>query len=100
MGHILTGKRIKIDSDKVKAIVEMPAPTTVEEVKRPNGFMNYLAKFLPLVTIMEPIRQFLRKDATWEWSQRQQEAFEEVKKLATESPILCYMIMTANECMG
>ena len=42
MGHILTGKGIKIDPDKVKAIMEMPTSTTVEEVQRLNGFVNYL----------------------------------------------------------
>ena len=50
---------------------EMLPSTTVEEVQRLHGFVNYLAKFLPqLATIMEPIRQLTRKDATWEWSQR------------------------------
>ena len=43
MGHILTGKGIKIDPDKMKAIVEMPAPTIVEEVQRLNDFVNYQA---------------------------------------------------------
>ena len=81
MGHILTGKGIKIDPDKMKAIVEMPAPTIVEEVQRLNDFVNYQAKFLPqLALIMKPIPQLTRKgNATWEWSQRQQQAFEEVK---------------------
>ena len=32
MGYILTDKGVKIDPEKVKAIVEMPAPTSIEEV--------------------------------------------------------------------
>jgi hypothetical protein len=91
MGHILTGDGVKIDPGKVEAIVKMPAPTSVEEVQRLNGFVNYLAKFLPqLATIMEPIRKLTRKDTPWEWSTQQQQAFETVKKFATESPVLSY----------
>ena len=75
----------------MKAIVEMPAPTSIEEVQRLNGFVNYLAKFLPqLATVMEPIRKLTRNNTPWEWSKQQQEAFEAVKKLATESPVLRY----------
>ncbi len=91
MGHILTGDGVKIDPEKVEAIVKMPAPTSVEEVQRLNGFLNYLAKFLPqLATIMELIHKLTRKDTPWEWSAQQQQAFEAVKKFATESPVLSY----------
>ena len=69
MGHILTDRGVKVDPEKVKAIVEMPAPTSIEEVQRLNGFVNYLAKFLPqLTTVMEPIRKLTRKNSPWEWS--------------------------------
>ena len=57
MGHELTNEGIKIDPQKAKAILEMPKPTNVEEVQHVNGFVNYLAKFLPKVAdSMEPIR--------------------------------------------
>ena len=91
MGHILTNKGVKVDPEKVKSIVKMTAPTSIEEVQGLNGFVNYLAKFLQqLATVMEPIRKLTRKNTPWEWSKQQQEAFEAVKKLATESPVLRY----------
>ena len=91
MGHILTANGVKIDPEKVRAIVEMPVPTTIEDVQRLNGFVNYLAKFLPqLSTIMGPIRELTRKNTSSQWSEEQQRAFEAVKKLATESPVLRY----------
>ena len=63
MGYILTDKGVKIDPEKEKAIVEMPAPTSIEEVQRLNGSGNYLAKFLPqFATIMESIRKLTRKN--------------------------------------
>ena len=47
MGHIFSKEGLKIDPDKVKAVLEMPCPEDVEGVQRLNGFVNYLAKFLP-----------------------------------------------------
>ena len=56
MGHLLTKQGLKIDPDKVKAVLEMPRPKDVEGVQRLNGFVNYLSNFLPLLADqMEPI---------------------------------------------
>ena len=76
----------------MKAIVEMPVPVSIEEeLQRLNGFVNYLAKFLPqIATIMEHIRKLVRKNTPWEWSEQQQEEFEAMKKFGTESPVLRY----------
>ena len=76
---------------KLTPFYECQAPTSVEELQRLNGFVNYLAKFLPqLATIMEPIRKLTRKDTPWEWLAEQQQAFDTVKKFVTESPVLSY----------
>ena len=57
MGHILTGNGVKMDPDKAKAVQDMPRPEDIEGVQRLNGFVNYLAKFLPgLADVMEPLR--------------------------------------------
>ena len=89
LGHQITDKGLKPDPEKVKAIEAMPPPTDIEGIQRLNGFVNYLAKFLPkLSETMEPIRQLMRNDVPWNWAAAQQRAFEEVKKLATNAPIL------------
>ncbi|CAB3988819.1 Hypothetical predicted protein [Paramuricea clavata] len=91
MGHIFSSEGIKIDPDKVEAVKEMPRPTDVEAVQRLNSFVNYLAKFLPkLADVMEPIRRLTRKDTDWIWAKEQEKAFEDVKKLLTEAPVLSY----------
>ena len=91
LGHLVTDKGLKPDPEKVKAIEAMPPPTDMEGVQRLNGFVNYLAKFLPkLSETMEPIRQLMRNDVPWNWAAAQQRAFEDVKKLVTNVPILSY----------
>ena len=91
MGHVLTDHGVKLDPEKAKAVQEMPQPKDVEGVLRLNGFVNYLAKFLPrLAEVMESIRRLTRMDVEWEWSDEQDMALNKVKKLVTEAPILSY----------
>ena len=69
----------------------MPRPEDAEGVQRLNGFVNYLAKFLPGVAdVMEPLRWLTRKDAEWKWPEDQESAFKEVKNLVTTAPALSY----------
>ena len=91
MGHLLTNKGLKPDPAKVEAITKLPKPQDVEGVQRLNGFVNYLAKFLPkLSEVMESIRRLTRKDAPWNWSSEQDQAFANVQRLVTEAPVLRY----------
>lgn len=91
IGHLLTNKGQKPDPAKGEAIAKMPKPQDVEGVQRLNGFVNYLAKFLPkLSDVMEPIRRLRRKDTSWNWSSEQDQVFAHVQRLITEAPVLCY----------
>ena len=52
-----------------------------------NGFVNYLAKFLPkLADCMEPLRRLTRKDTPWQWTQEQEDAFNKGKNVGYRSP--------------
>ena len=84
MGHVFSKEGLKIDLDKAKAVLDMPRPEDVEGVQRLNGFVNYLAKFLPRIAdYMEPIhRQETRhqqQDTNFNWTEEQENAFREVK---------------------
>ena len=53
--------------------------------------MNYLGKFLPnLSDVISPMSVFLKADSTWNWSHRQQEAFDKVKAMITTAPVLAF----------
>ena len=91
MGHIFSKEGLKIDPDKVKAVLKMPRPKDVEGVQRLNGFVNYLAKFLPrLADQMEPIRRLTRQHTDFEWAEEQEKALEAVKRSVTTAPVLSY----------
>ena len=94
-GHLLTSTGLKPDPEKVRAVQEMPVPdgrTSAEKVKavqRFLGFVNYLAKFVPhLADECEPLRRLTDKDADWVWEKYHQDAFNRLKQLVADYPVL------------
>ena len=66
---------IRLDPDKVSAIVNMATPIDVKVV-RFLGTMTYLLKFiLNFSTIAEPLR-VIKSDMPWTWTETQQAAFD------------------------
>ena len=67
----------------------LPPPENVSEVRTFLGMVNQLSKFSPhLADETKPIRDLLRKDATWCWKEPQQQVFNEVKRTLMISPAL------------
>ncbi|XP_053376863.1 uncharacterized protein K02A2.6-like [Mercenaria mercenaria] len=92
-GHLLTSKGLKMDPSKVKAIEQMPSPTTKSELQTVLGMVTYLQRFAPnLSEITTPLRQLLSKDVEFRWDTPHEDAFQKVKQLITQSPgpILAY----------
>ena len=100
IGHLLTSSGVKADPEKVRAVQEMPSPdgrSNAEKVKAEQGFLgfvNYLAKFVPhLADECEPLRRLPDNDADWVWEKHHQDAFDHVKQLVADYPVLCYYDM-------
>ncbi|RDX99621.1 Retrovirus-related Pol polyprotein, partial [Mucuna pruriens] len=78
---MVSERGIKIDSDKVRAIQEMPASSMQKEVRGFLGRLNYIARFISqLTTTCYPIFKLLRKSQKTEWNEECQEAFEKIKQ--------------------
>ena len=97
MGHIVSKDGIETEKKKITAIQEWPIPKTVTEVCSFLGFTNYYHKFIPkYAQIAQPINHLVsgenanQKKALVEWNDECQEAFNWLKQLCSQIPILAY----------
>ena len=91
VGHLLTNEGLKVDPQKVKAVSEMPEPTSKTDVKRFLGFVQFLSRFLPqLSTIDAPLRELEKTDVEFDWAPPQQQSFMKIKELVAQAPVLQY----------
>jgi len=74
-------KRIKIEQDKMKGILDWPITKGVKDVQKFLRLVNYYHWFIKdFVRIARPLHDMVKKDQKWEWTKRQEEAFKELKK--------------------
>ena len=67
--------------------MEAPLPKNVSKLKLSLGMVNYYGKFLP--NLSTTLASLYRLQTPWQWSDEQQQAFDEVKKLL-QSPNLVH----------
>lgn len=88
-GHIFSEEGMKIDPDRVKAIVNIKGPNNKKELQIFLGMINYLRKFVPnLADIAAPLQLLLKKNVDWIWTIVHETAFDNIKKKISEAPIL------------
>ena len=89
LGQIVDQNGIKPDPEKVNAVACMAEPTNVSEIRRFLGMVNQHSKFsLKLAELTNPLRDLLSKKNQWMWGQKQKDAFDQVKKELSKSPVL------------
>ena len=95
--NIVSKNGIETDPKKIDAIKKWPVPKTITKVQSFWGFMNYYHKFIPKYAhIARPINQLVsgenanKKKAPVEWTEECQSAFEHLKQLCSQTPILAY----------
>ena len=67
----------------------MKEPNNLAELHQFIGMVTYLSKFMPNLTII-PLHNLLKNDVPWYWSVTKQDAFRQVKKNITETPVSAY----------
>ena len=76
---------------KVKAITEMPKPTTLKDLQTFLGMVQYLSKFLSRIAeIAEPLGDLTKKHAPYAWGPEHNHAFDSIKKERVQASILRY----------
>ena len=91
LGHIVGRNGISPDPTKVEKIKNFPEPTNLKELRGALGLFSYYRKFVKdFSRIAKPLLILLKKDTSFEWTNKQQNAFDYLKKRLMEAPILQY----------
>jgi len=89
LGHVVIGKGIECDPDKVSAIATWPTPTNISEVRTFCGLASYHRTLVQEFTkLAKPLYNLTRKNATFIWNQECEAAFQALKEWLMSAPIL------------
>ncbi|KAK3106454.1 hypothetical protein FSP39_020404 [Pinctada imbricata] len=91
LGHSISSKGISPPKDRVEAIQSFSRPHNIKALRRFLGMVGWFRKFIPnFGVVAEPLYYLLRKDVPFIWGNTQQSAFEKLKTLLCDSPILAF----------
>ena len=91
LGFVFNRNGVRPDKSKVKAICEMPRPTSVGDLQRFLGMVNYLGSFVKDLSVKNNhLRQLLKKDVVWHWNDIHEKEFNDLKSLISNAPILTF----------
>jgi hypothetical protein len=89
LGHIVNSEGICPDPKKVEVVQNWPVPKNVHEVRSFLGLANYFRKFISHYSeVAAPLTNLTKKSHVWAWTGKCQEAFEKLKHLLAEAPLL------------
>ncbi|KAA3484088.1 DNA/RNA polymerases superfamily protein [Gossypium australe] len=89
LGHIVSASGIRVDPSKISAILSWKPSRNVSEVHSFLGLAGYYRRFVKgFSTIATPLTRLLQKDVRFEWSDKCQKSFNQLKTLLTEAPVL------------
>ncbi|KAL0320140.1 UNVERIFIED_CONTAM: hypothetical protein Sradi_5275500 [Sesamum radiatum] len=87
LGFMVIQRCIEANPLKIKAILDMKAPTCDNEVQRPTGRIVALSRFISKAAGKKfTLLKILRKAKTFEWDAPCRQAFEELKSYLAGLP--------------
>jgi len=89
LGVVIGPEGIKMEKEKVKGVLEWPIPKCVKDIQKFLGLANYYRRFIErFATVARPLHDLVKKDKKWDWMEREEKAFRELKERFTKEPVL------------
>ena len=89
LGHVVGQGQVKPIQAKVEAIDKFPPPTNKKELMRFLGMAGYYRKYCPNFSVIaNPMTNLLKKNSKFIWTNACQEAFDKIKAILMNSPVL------------
>ena len=93
LGYIMSEEGIKADPLKTQAIWDWTAPKTKKEIQCFLGFCNFYRRFIEgFSRTAKPLYDCTQKmyDGKWEWGEKEQQAFDELRRKLTTTPVMVH----------
>ena len=85
LGVVIGPEEIKMEEKKVKEVLDWPTPKEVKDIQKFLGLANYYCQFIKdFASIARPLHDMVKKDQKWEWMERQEGVFKELKERFTK----------------
>ena len=85
----MSAEGIRVDPAKIKVVVNWKPPRSVIEVRSFLGLTGYYRRFVKgFFVIASPLTQLLRKGVKFDWSDKCQNSFKQLKEILVEELIL------------
>jgi len=89
LGVVIGTDGIKMKEVKVKGVLDWPTLKCVKDVQKFLGLANYYCQFIEgFTSIARPLHDIVKKDQKWDWTEKQEKAFRELKEWFTKEPVL------------
>jgi hypothetical protein len=89
LGHVISGKGVAVDPEKVKAVVEWTRPTSVFEIRSFLGLAGYYRCFIEgFSKLSGPLTALTKKNARFVWTDECEQCFQELKRRLVTAPVL------------
>lgn len=89
LGYVVDKRGLHVDPEKIRAILEIPKPSTVSEVRRLLGMASWYRRFVPQFSaLISPLTSLLRKKAVFRWDESCDDAWTLIKNHLVSAPIL------------
>ena len=87
--HVIRPEGIKIEEEKVKRVLDWLTPKCVKNVQKFLGLANYYHQFIKdFASIARPLYDMVKKNQKWDWTEKQEKTFGELKDRFTKEPLL------------
>ena len=88
LGHIISKEGVKVDPNKIKAIIEWPKPDNISKFRFFLGLTGYYRRFIKNYGHLTSSLSDLLKKKLFQWNIKAEECFESLKKIMTSTPVL------------
>ncbi|EYC13949.1 hypothetical protein Y032_0042g619 [Ancylostoma ceylanicum] len=104
LGFIMDKNGRRPNPEKIEAIKSMVEPTNVGQLRAFLGTITFYSVFMPTMKDLCGPLDALKKDVKWEWTSKQQTAFEKLKKASSSQLNLAHydprqkIVVAADAC--